>query len=237
MHCLGLRRRSRLAWLAFDELGPLPSCRSDAISVVSEFDTGREIETCQARRISRIAPKNGRCLCTVASGISTRNASHLRCPKRTKLFGGRNSLRIVYVTRARASFSRIWATPSRQSGSAKHATLRRLVRRLVDSLRHRRPRDDHRRIPDGKAASKLDFVPYRGSGLWLKRQLGCCCDAVCPTGMRRGIQKSSPRAVRLVFREIRLRTERVPIGSLDRRGPICRGAKESHDVEDDSGKV
>lgn len=40
-----------------------------------------------------------------------------------------------------------------------------------------------------------------------------------------------------VFREIRLRKNRVAIGSLDRRGPICRDAKESHDDENDSGTV
>jgi hypothetical protein len=178
MHCRELRRRSRPAWLAFDELAPLPRCRSDATSLVSGFGTGHEIEIYQARRISRIAPKNGRCLSTVASGISTRNASHPRCPKPTNLFGGQNSPRIVYVTRARASFSRIWATQLRQSGSARRVALRRLVRRLVDFPRHRRPSDDHGRIPDGKAASKLDFALQRARvlaeeaiGLLLRRRL------------------------------------------------------------------
>lgn len=64
-----------------------------------------------------------------------------------------------------------------------------------------------------------------------------CCGAVRLTGMRRGMQSLHPEPCDFVFREIRLRKDGVAVGSLDRRGPICRGAKESHDDEDDSGTV
>lgn len=164
-HRRGLLRRFRHGWVASDEPGLLPRCRSGATSLVWGFVTEQEIETCRAHRISRIAPKNGRCLCTVASGISTRNASQPRCPKRTKAFGGRNLPRIEFATRARASFSRIWATQLRRCGSARRATSLRLAKRLVDFLRYRRSSDAHGRIPDVKSALKPVFALQEGLGL------------------------------------------------------------------------